>query len=107
MVSRIRAGSFVKSVVGVGRKSKAMTEGLQRLHEVWLAALTQLMWKSGESDEEYKARVAKPYESFNEHIASIRTASTETTTAKEASPAKAAKTKPASKGKQQAKAKTH
>lgn len=89
------------------KKSKTMTERLQRLHEVWLAALTQLMWKSGESDEEYKARVAKPYESFNEHIASIRTIATETAVA-DASPAKAAaKTKPAANSKQQAKAKTH
>jgi hypothetical protein len=89
------------------KKSKPMTERLQRLHEVWLAALTQLMWKSGESDEEYKARVAKPYEAFNEHIASIRTVATETTTVTEASPAKATKGKAAAKTKQQAKAKTH
>jgi hypothetical protein len=91
------------------KKSKTITEQLQRLHEAWLSALTQLIWKSGESDEEYKARVAKPYEAFNEHIAGIRTVvASDAETAAHAKSAKAEKSKPDSKtSKQQAKAKTH
>ena len=89
------------------KKSKTITERLQRLHEVWLSALTQLLWKTGESDEEYKARVAKPYEAFNEQITSIRTVvATEADTAHQASSTKAEKPKADTKSKQ-AKAKTH
>ncbi len=34
------------------------------MHDLWLKALAELKWKPGESDNEYKVRVAKPYEVF-------------------------------------------
>lgn len=52
--------------------SKQAVEGLRSLQEMWLAAMMQLPWHSGESDTEYKARVAKPYDEFNERITGIR-----------------------------------
>jgi hypothetical protein len=54
------------------KQSKPAIEGLQALHEMWLAAMTQLRWRDGEPDDQYKARVAKPYDDFNERIAAIR-----------------------------------
>jgi hypothetical protein len=76
-------------------KSKPAVEGLQRLQETWLAAMTQLQWQSGESDGDYKARVARPYEAFDAGIASVRTsvaaARTPPAVAKAATPKKSAK----------------
>ena len=54
-------------------RSKPALESLRALHELWLSALTGLAWRSGESDADYKARVAKPYEAFTAGIASVRT----------------------------------
>src|SRR5436309_13600997 len=38
--------------------STQAVEGVRSLQEFWLDALVKLKWKSGESDDEYKARVA-------------------------------------------------
>ena len=65
--------------------------------------MAQLQWHKGESDEEYKARVAKPYQEFDEGIATVRTSFAANETP---APVKAAKAK-AQKPKQQAKAKSH
>ena len=54
-------------------RSKPAVEALRALHERWLSALTGLAWRTGESDADYKARVAKPYEEFTAGIASVRT----------------------------------
>ena len=82
------------------KKSKPVVEGLQGLHTVWLSAMTELRWRNGESDDDYKARVAKPYDEFKERIASIRTVATsdkpvETTKAAATSAKSGAKTKSA------------
>jgi hypothetical protein len=53
-------------------RSKHVVEALRALHELWLSALTGLAWRSGESDADYKARVARPYDDFRERIAGIR-----------------------------------
>ena len=53
-------------------RSKHVVEALRALHEMWLSALTGLAWRSGESDADYKARVARPYDDFKERIAGIR-----------------------------------
>ncbi len=52
--------------------STQAVEGVRSLQEFWLDALVKLKWKSGESDDEYKARVARPYEDFRERIDGIR-----------------------------------
>jgi len=80
-------------------KSKPAVEGLHGLQDTWLAAMTQLQWHNGESDDDYKARVAKPYEAFSERIASIRTsiATVETRAAAKKTAAKTAKAKPRAK----------
>jgi hypothetical protein len=54
-------------------RSKPALEALRALHEQWLSALTGHAWRPGESDADYKARVAKPYEEFTAGIASVRT----------------------------------
>lgn len=83
--------------------SKQAVEGLRSLQEMWLSAMMQLSWHSGETDAEYKARVAKPYDEFNERIAGIRTIVSIVEAHTEPAPA-AKKTK---KARSQPKAKTH
>jgi len=74
-------------------KSKPLVEELHKLHDLWLADMNALAWHSGESDADYKARVAKPYEEFMQHIGAIRTSLVESETKaaskKEAKPAAA------------------
>jgi hypothetical protein len=55
------------------KQSKPAVEGLNALQQLWLAAMTELRWHDGESDDQYKARVTKPYVDFTERIATIRT----------------------------------
>src|SRR5690348_1740197 len=72
------------------RKSKLAVEALHRLQETWLAAMSSLSWHTGESDADYKARVAKPYDEFSERIEKVRTslAQSETKVAKKETKAK-------------------
>ncbi|MEO9135326.1 MAG: hypothetical protein ABI316_01830 [Casimicrobiaceae bacterium] len=81
-------------------QSKQAVEGLHGLQETWLLAMTELQWHGGESDDNYKARVAKPYEEFNHRIDSIRTsiAAVQTKTAAK-KPLKTVKSKPGAKAK--------
>jgi hypothetical protein len=91
-----------KAALRQAGKKKPVVEALHKLQEMWLAAMAQLQWHKGESDEEYKARVAKPYDEFNDGITTVRTS----LAANEApAPVKAAKAKP-QKPKRQAKAKS-
>ena len=53
--------------------SQQAVEGLRSLQEAWVLAMTQLGWRSGESDDEYKKRVGLPYEDFKARIEGIRT----------------------------------
>jgi hypothetical protein len=73
-------------------RSKPAVEALRALHDLWVSALTGLAWRTGESDADYKARVAKPYEAFTAGIASVRTsiaaAQAPAATAKAAKPKK-------------------
>jgi hypothetical protein len=52
--------------------SKQAVEGVRSLQEFWLASLTKLEWIPGESDADYKARTAKPYDDFRDRIEGIR-----------------------------------
>ena len=54
--------------------SKEAINGLRTLQQLWVEALAGLTWKTGESDEEYKVRVARPYVAFVEWTEAIRTA---------------------------------
>ena len=89
------------------KKSKTLMERLHELHDLWLSAMSQLTWRAGETDDDYKARVSRPYEQFKERIALIRTTMT-AEAAPQATPPQKAKTatKPG-KTKQQAKADTN
>lgn len=49
-------------------------DGMRGLHDLWLKALTELKWKPGETDEQYKARITKPYEVFSQQGAAVRVA---------------------------------
>ena len=72
------------------RKSKLAVEALRGLQETWLAAMSGLAWHTGESDADYKARVAKPYDEFSQRIEKVRTslAESETKVAKKDAKAK-------------------
>jgi hypothetical protein len=70
--------------------SKDAVNGLHTLQQLWLEALAGLTWKTGESDEDYKTRVARPYVAFVEWTDAIRTA---VATAPKAPAGKAAKSK--------------
>ena len=49
-------------------------DGLRGLYEHWLKALAELKWKPGETDEQYKGRIAQPYEAFTEQAGAVRVA---------------------------------
>jgi len=72
------------------RKSKLALEALHGLQQTWLAAMSSLAWHTGESDADYKARVARPYEEFSQRIEKVRTslAESETKVAKKDAKAK-------------------
>lgn len=92
-----------KAALREAGKKKPVVDALRKLQAMWLAAMAQLQWHTGESDEEYKARVAKPYQEFDEGIATVRTSFAANETP---APVKAAKAK-AQKPKRQAKAQSH
>lgn len=54
--------------------SRVAIDGLQGLHGLWVRSLAELKWKPGESDDEYKARVAHPYAQFTERATAVRAA---------------------------------
>jgi hypothetical protein len=54
-------------------KSHAAVETLRALHDFWEKSLAELKWHPPESDAEYKARVAKPYDVFRERANLVRT----------------------------------
>jgi hypothetical protein len=47
---------------------------LRELQALWIKSLVELNWKPGETDEQYKARVAEPYEAFKERANAVRVA---------------------------------
>ena len=53
----------------LSRQAVAALKGLQ---QTWLSALSNLQWRKGESDAQYKSRVVQPYEEFKDRIAVIR-----------------------------------
>jgi len=63
-----------QAALGEATPSKEAINGLRTLQQLWLEALAGLTWKAGESDEAYKARVARPYVAFVEWSDAIRTA---------------------------------
>ena len=61
-------------------KSKSAADALRKLQELWVAAMSELPWHPGETDAEYKSRVALPYDEFSQRIEMIRTSMTESET---------------------------
>ena len=53
--------------------NRTAVDGLRAIYDLWQKALADLKWVPGESDTEYKTRVAKPYEVFTEQSGAIRT----------------------------------
>lgn len=98
---KLNIGAPFKAALKQIGKSKLAAEGLESLQKTWLAAMSELKWVEGETDDQYKARVAKPYDDFKERIATIRTALVVEKPPAKAAPAKA----PARKAKPPAKAK--
>jgi hypothetical protein len=56
----------LQSALREAAANRAALDALRSLHDVWLVALVELKWNPGENDEQYKARVAKPYAVFRE-----------------------------------------
>lgn len=54
--------------------SRPAVDNLRALHDQWLKALAELKWKPGESDEQYKTRVASAYDTFRERATAVRAA---------------------------------
>jgi hypothetical protein len=54
--------------------SHPAADSLRGLYELWMKALAELKWKPGETDDQYKARIAQPYDAFRERSAVVRTA---------------------------------
>ncbi len=52
--------------------SKQASDAVRSLQDYWLVALSDLGWRKGESDDEYKARTTEPYEKFKERIGGIK-----------------------------------
>ena len=52
--------------------SKQAAEAMKSLQDYWVVSMTELAWRPGESDAEYKARTMEPYDRFNERIAGIK-----------------------------------
>jgi hypothetical protein len=52
--------------------TRTAVDGLRAVYDLWQKALADLKWVPGESDAEYKARVAKPYAVFSEQSAGVR-----------------------------------
>jgi len=53
--------------------NRTATDQIRALYELWQQALAELMWIPGEKDDEYKTRVARPYEAFSERATIVRT----------------------------------
>jgi hypothetical protein len=66
--------------------SRQVVDGVRSLYDYWIASLTALKWRSGESDEAYKARTGETVQTLEERAGSIRTLAT---TVRERSPAPA------------------
>ena len=54
--------------------SRTAVDDLRKLYDVWLKALTELKWRPGESDEQYKERIGKPYGEFSDQATAVRVA---------------------------------
>ncbi len=52
--------------------SKQAAEGVKSLQDYWVVSMTELTWRPGESDADYKARTMEPYDRFKERIAGIK-----------------------------------
>jgi hypothetical protein len=67
---------------------RTLVERLRSLHDAWLKSLHELKWHPGESDEQYKARISQPYDSFREQATAVRTELTNPGKANAAAPGK-------------------
>ena len=63
-----------RAALGEAKGASTAVVGLEGLHSLWVQSLAELKWKAGESDAEYKARVAQPYAVFAERATAVRAA---------------------------------
>jgi hypothetical protein len=54
--------------------TKTAVDRLRGLYDSWLKSLQDLRWKPGESDADYKERIARPYAVFTEQASAVRVA---------------------------------
>jgi hypothetical protein len=63
-----------KAALREARGSRGVAESLRELYDSWLKSLADLKWHPGETDEQYKARIALPYRVFSEQVIAVRVA---------------------------------
>jgi hypothetical protein len=61
-----------KAALSEASASKDAVKGLNTLQQLWLEAMIRLRWKAGETDDDYKNRVSRPYVAFVEWSDSIQ-----------------------------------
>ncbi len=54
-------------------KNRVGADAIKGLHSLWLQSLAELKWQRPETDQEYRDRVAKPYDVFRERASLVRT----------------------------------
>jgi len=74
--------------------TKTAVDRLRGLYDSWLKSLHDLKWKPGESDAEYKERIALPYALFSEQAGAVRVALDDAAAKTKAASPAAAKSKP-------------
>jgi len=52
--------------------SQQAAEAMKGLQDYWVVSMTELAWRPGESDADYKTRTTEPYDRFKERIAGIK-----------------------------------
>ena len=84
-----------KAALREAHGSRGVVDGLRELYDLWLKSLADLKWQPGETDEQYKARIALPYRVFSEQVIAVRVAQAQEPAKPEpaAKPARAAKAK--------------
>jgi hypothetical protein len=61
-----------KAALSEASASKDAVQGLRTLQQLWVEAMAGLRWKTGETDDDYKNRVSRPYVAFVEWSDSIQ-----------------------------------
>jgi hypothetical protein len=88
---------YYQAALRAATQSSVAVETLRALQDFWQKSLVELKWHPPESDDEYKARVATPYDVFTQRAEAVRAALASARTAVASKPAPAKSTAVAAK----------